>query len=115
MVEIFIASKLMYATRFYPIPPNSQKSIQKSIIEYINFPQKVNTISQEEMWKTKQYGGIKLTNVQIKSEPSKAKWLVEIVTNPNLKINLDIFTKLIGTQKGNISGKELIFLQKSYF
>ena len=92
-----------------------QKSLQKSIIEYINFPNKVNTISQEEMWKTKQYGGIKLVNLQIKSETSKAKWLVEIATNPHLKINLDIFTNLIGTQKGNISGKDIIFKKKSYF
>ena len=109
VVEMFLASKLIYATKFYPIPTNMQKSLQKSIIEYINFPNKVNTISQEEMWKTKQYGGIKLVNLQIKSETSKAKWLVEIATNPHLKINLDIFTNLIGTQKGNISGKDIIF------
>ena len=114
VVEIFLASKLIYATKFYPIPPTIQKNLQKSIIEYINFPQKVHTIAQEEMWKTKQYGGIKLINIQIKSETSKAKWLVEIATNPHLKINLDIFTRLIGKQKGNIIGKDLIFLQKNY-
>ena len=46
--------------------------IQKSIFEYIHFLQKVITISQEEMWKTKQYGGIKLINVQIELESSKS-------------------------------------------
>ena len=100
---------------FTPYLQIYKEYIQKSINEYIKFPQNVNTISQEEMWKTKQNGGIKLINVQIKSETSKAKWLVEIVTNPHLKTNLDIFTKLMGTQKGNISGKDLIFKKKSYF
>ena len=31
------------------------------------------------------------------------------------KINLDIFTYLIGSQSGGISGKDIIFLEKSYF
>ena len=115
VVEIFLASKLIYAIKYYPIPLNIQVILQKSIFEYVNFPPKVNTIAQEEMWKTKQYGGIKLINIQTKSQTSKAKWLVEISTNLHLKINLDIFTTLIGVQKGNISGKDLIFLQKSYF
>ena len=63
------------------------------------------------MWKIKTYGGCKLVNVQIKSETSKAKWLMEMVTKPQFKINLDIFTNLVGTQKGNIKGRDLIFLQ----
>ena len=66
------------------------------------------------MWKIKSQGGIKLTNTQLKSEISKAKWLIDIVSNPGLKMNLDIFTTLIGTQKGNIRGRNLIFLSKSY-
>ena len=45
------------------------------------------------------YGGCKLVNVQIKSETSKAKWLMEMVTKPQFKINLDIFTNLVSTQK----------------
>ena len=59
-------------------------------------------------------GGIKLINIQIKSATSKAKWLTEIATNPHLKLNLDIFTRLLGKQKGYIDGRDLIFLQKSY-
>ena len=66
------------------------------------------------MWKVKCYGGIKLINIQIKSETSKAKWMIEMATNPDLKINLDIFTTFMGNQKGNIRGRDLIFLQKSY-
>ena len=56
------------------------------IFEYVSFPQKVITIAQKEMWKIKAYGGIKLINIQIKSETSKAKWLIELVTNPTLKL-----------------------------
>ena len=90
VLEIFLASKLIYATKFYPIPTDIQSKLQKAISDYINFPQKVPTIAQEEMWKTKPYGGIKLINLKIKSETSKAKWLIEIATNPSLKLNLDI-------------------------
>ena len=66
------------------------------------------------MWNTKQYGGIILIKIQIKSQTSKAKWLEEISTNPHLKTNLDIFTTLIGVQQGNISGKDPIFLRFSF-
>ena len=89
--------------------------MQKAIFDYINFPNQVITISQAEMWKTKTKGGIKLINIQIKSETAKAKWLLEIATNDELKLNLMIFTSLLGQQKGNISGRDLIFLQTSYF
>ena len=115
IVETFLASKLIYAMKFYPIPKNIQKSLQKSIFDYINFPQKNVTIAQKEMSKVKSQGGIKVINLQIKSETSKAKWLIEIATKPDLQTNLNIFTTLIGTQKGNISGRDIIFLQKSYF
>ena len=114
VIEMFLASKLIYATKFYPIPSNIQKIMQRVIFNYINFPNRVITISQTEMWKTKTQGGIKLINLQIKSQTSKAKWLLDISTNPNLKLNLGIFTRLIGQQKGNISGRDLIFVQKSY-
>ena len=115
VIDIFLASKLIFATKFYVIPANIQKGIQKSIFDFINFPNKVITISQHEMWKTKTQGGIKLMNIKIKSETAKAKWLIDIVTNEHLKLNLNIFTRLIGQQKGNISGKDLLFLETSYF
>ena len=66
------------------------------------------------MWKTKINGGCKLINVQLKSETSKAKWLMDITTNPNLKVNFDIFSALVGNQKGNNSGKDLIFKSKPH-
>ena len=114
VIEIFLASKLIYAIKFYPIPLNIQKKMQQAIFQYINFPNRLVTISQSEMWKTKEQGGIKLINIQLKSEIAKAKWLVDIATNKNLILNLHIFTRLIGQQKGNISGRDLIFLPKTY-
>ena len=114
VAEMFLASKLVYAIKFYPIPTNFQKEIQDSISDFINFPNKVATISQKEMWKIKLNGGCKLVNVQIKSETSKAKWLMEIATKPQFKINLDIFSALIGPQKGQNQGRDLIFLPDSF-
>ena len=60
VVEIFLASKLIYAVKFYPIPVIYQKEIQDLIFDYINYPNKVITISQKETWKIKQNGGCKL-------------------------------------------------------
>ena len=114
VVDIFLASKLLYVINFYPIPKKSQRDIQESIVEFVNFPQTARTISQKEMWKTKVYGGIKLVNVQIKSETTKAKWLIELASNPDRKLNLDIFAQLTGKQKGGISGRDLIFLNQNY-
>ena len=114
VVEMFLASKLVYAIKFYPIPLNIQQDIQNSIFNYFNFPRKVITIGQRETWKTKQNGGCKLVNIQIKSETSKAKWLMEITTNPEFKIHLETFTNLVGIQKGNNKGKDLIFTSRTY-
>ena len=68
------------------------------------------------MWKIKLNGGCKLVNVQIeiKSETSKAKWMMEMATKPEFKVNLKIFSDLLGTHKGNNSGKDLIFMDRSY-
>jgi len=38
-----------------------------------------------------------------------------MLSNSELETNLNIFSTLIGKQKGNISGKDIIFLQKTYF
>ena len=114
VVEMFLASKLIYAIKFYPLPEIFQKQIQDSIFQYINFPLKVITIGQKETWKTKTYGGCKLANIQIKSETSKAKWLMDMITNPVLKLNFNIFTSLIGTQRGNTAARDLIFMHKPH-
>ena len=79
---MFLASKLIYAIKFYPLPELLQKQIQDTIFQYINFPLKVITIGQKETWKTKTNGGCKLANIQIKYETSKAKWLMDMITNP---------------------------------
>ena len=96
------------------MPSDMQKKLQSDILNFINFPHKVSTISQMEMWKIKSHGGLKLINIQIKSEISKVKWLIELASKTELKTNLDIFTALTGTQKGNISGRDLLFLEQSY-
>ena len=114
VIEMFLASKLIYAMKFYPLPPNTQKKLQKDFFSFVNFPRQVVTIAQQEMWKIKSQGGIKLINIQVKSETSKAKWLIEMASDASLQINLDIYCDLIGIQKGNISGRDLIFLEKSY-
>ena len=56
VVEIFLASKLIYATKFYPLPENIVKQMQAAIYEYLTFPNKVKTIAQKEMWKIKRNG-----------------------------------------------------------
>ena len=38
VVEMFLASKLIYAIKFYPLPEIFQKQIQDAIFQYINFP-----------------------------------------------------------------------------
>ena len=113
-VEMFLASKLVYAIKFYPLPDKFRQEIQNSIFSYVNFPNKVITIGQKEMWKIKKNGGCKLVNIQVKSETSKAKWLMEIATNPDFRIHLETFSNLVGVQKGDNKGKDLIFMDKNF-
>ena len=115
VADIFLASKLIYAIKFYPLPSHEQKTLQDNIFSFVNFPQKVVTVSQTEMWKIKSHGGLKLINIEIKSNISKVKWLIDIASKPNLKTSFDLFNRLVGTQKGHISGHDLLFLQTSYF
>ena len=61
VVEMFLASKLLYAIKFYPIPHEVHKKLQNDIFEFINFPQ-TNTIAQ--MWNIKSQGGIKLIDIK---------------------------------------------------
>ena len=76
--------------------------IQDNIFSFVNFPQNVVTISQAEMWKVKSHGGLKLINIEVKSDVSKVKWLIDMVSKPHLKTSFDLFSSLVGTQKGNI-------------
>ena len=43
-----------------------------------------------EMGKLRKNGGIKLIQTKTKSETPKIEWLVNMVTNPNLKTNLGV-------------------------
>ena len=111
---MFLASKMVYAIKFYPIPDTFRQKIQNSIFNCFNFPNKEVTIGQKETWKIKTNGGCKLVNIQIKSETSKAKWLMEITTNPDFKIHLQTFSNLVGVQKGDNKGKDLIFTSTTF-
>ena len=115
VVEIYLASKLIYAMNFYPIPLGTKNDLQKRIFNFVNFPHKVVTIAQKEMWKLREYGGIKLINLEVKSQSAQAKWLIQLASNDNFSINLSIFSRLLGPQIGDIKGKAIFFLQKSYF
>ena len=66
------------------------------------------------MWKLPQHGGIKLINLDLKSQSAQAQWLIQLASNENFSTNLNIFSRLMGPQKGDIKGKDLFFLQKSY-
>ena len=114
VAEMFLASKLVYAIKFYPIPEKFRKEAQDAIFKYFNFPNKVITIGQKETWKIKPNGGCKLVNIQVKSETSKAKWLMEIATNPDFKIHLETFSIIAGIQKGENQGIDLIFMDKTF-
>ena len=113
-VDIFITSTLVYAIKFYPIPKDLERQLRTNIRDFMNFPHNVNTVAQKEMWRLKEHGGLKLVNVQIKSQISKAKWLIELVSNPELSSHFQLFLRLLGPQKGNISGRHLLFLETSY-
>ena len=115
VAETFLASKLVYAMKFYPIPKAIQQEIQSDILSYVIFPNKVITVAQKEMWKTRHNGGLKLVNIQLKSETCKAKWLIEMVTDETRTTNLNVFTTLMGAQRGGIKGIDLLFLQKPYY
>ena len=99
VVESFIASKLVYAIKFYVIPKDMEKKLRQDIFQFINHPHRVTTVAQKEMWRLKEKGGIKLVN-EIKSEVSKAKWLIDITINPSLTLSYSIFHNLLGVQKG---------------
>ena len=115
VAEIYLASRLIYAMNFYPIPLGTKNTLQKNIFNFVNYPHKTITIAQQEMWKTRECGGIKLINLDVKSQSAQAKWLIKLVSNENFILNLNVFSRLLGTQIGDIKGKDIIFLQKSYF
>ena len=112
VIEIFHASRLWYAATFYNIAPSKIKMLQKKFVEYVNYPHTSLTISEQEMKKLRKHGGAKVIDIQTKTEASKIRWLMELATNPNLQIHMNIITTLIGHQKGSLTGLELFFITK---
>ena len=114
VLEIFHASRLWYAANFYPIPTDILRQITEDFWTYINYPSKKITVSKDEATKLREDGGLKLVDIQIKSTASKVKWLMEVVSDPSLKTNLDLITILLGIQKFDIKGKDLFFVPTPY-
>ena len=116
VIEIYHASKLFYASNFYAIPPDIEKDISDAFLDYITFPKKgVGTqVSRKEMEKLRLDGGLKLVNISVKSVTPKVHWLMRLITDENLKVQLSLFNSLIGTQVGGLKGQDLIFTENSY-
>ena len=114
VVEIFHASKVWYAARFYPIPPPVTKALQKAFFDYVNYPRNTVTVKQEEMHKLRKHAATKLINIQAKAEASKIKWLIDLCVDPKLTVHLALMDRLLGEQKGKCSGKDLFFNTKHY-
>ena len=112
VIEIFHASKVWYAARFYPIPLPIMKALQKAFFDYVNHPRNNVTGKQEEMHKLRKHGGTKLINIQAKAEASKIKWLIDLCVDPKLTVHLALMDRLLGEQKGKCCGKDLFFTTK---
>ena len=84
-------------------------------MDYITFPKKGNIpqVSKKEMEKLKIDGGLKLINVALKAQTPKVHWLMRLITDEKLKIQLDLFNSLIGIQKGQLTGQDIIFTENS--
>ena len=107
VIEIFHASRLWYAAKFYPIPPTLDSELQQAFCDYINYPHKTVTIKREELYKLREHRGAKFVHVQAKSEASKVQWLIDLYINPTLSGQLAFVTELLGDQKGKLHGSDL--------
>ncbi len=114
VIEIFHASKLWYAASFYNIPAYMKKELQDSFFQYINFPHSTATVSQAEMKKLRLHGGVKLIDIQTKTDTYKVKWLMELVTIESLHFHSKLIASLIGMQKGGLQGTEIFFTTHQY-
>ena len=116
VIEIFHASKLFYASNFYPIPPDIEKEVTHAFLDYITFPKKgkIPQVSRKEMEKPRLEGGLKLINIAIKSQTPKVHWLIRILTDDSLRAQLHLFNSLIGVQSGNLTGQDIVFAENSY-
>ena len=113
VTEIFHASRLWYASSFYPVPERYKKDLQKCFKDYANFPRSP-TVSESEMKKLRLDGGIKLIDIQTKLEASRCLWLFDLIENPNLATHLSVVDSLIGPQKGGLDITDIVFTNKYY-
>ena len=114
VIEIFHASKLFYAANFYSIPEDMLKDITKAFIDYLNFPSKKHNVSKMEMEKLRDFGGLKLINLQLKAECPKIQWLMKLITKDHLTTHRKVFETLMGLENGYLNGFDMIFAETSY-
>ena len=114
VVEIFHASKLFYAANFYPIPKDMVKEIDNAFLDYVNFPNAKPMVSKMEMEKLREFGGLKLINIQLKAETPKIKWLMRLITDEELTAHKAIFESLLASEGLYLTGCEIIFAEPSF-
>ena len=114
VIEIFHASKLFYASNFYPIPPPMVQEVERFFTEYINFPARKNMVSRMEMEKLREFGGLKLINIQLKAETPKIKWLMRLISDENLSAQRGVFDLLMASDNLYLTGCEIIFAETSF-
>ena len=85
-------------------------------MDYITFPKKgkIPQVSKMEMEKLRVDGGLKLINISLKSLTPKVHWLIRLITDETLKVHLHLFNSLMGVQKGQLRGQDIIFAENSY-
>ena len=114
VIEIFLASKLWYAASFYNIPKAMCDDLHRSFFEFINFPRLASTVSQNEMKKLRLDGGVKLIDIDAKSDAYRICWLIELLDKEHLSVHLAVVTSLLGAQKGGLEGSDLFFTTNDY-
>ena len=114
VIEIYHASKLWYAANFYAIPAALEKEIDDAFVEFLIYPKTQRQTRRKEMEKLREFGGIKLMNTKLKSETPKAHWLIRMITDSELRFHRQIFNEIIGLQKGQLTGDDVIFAEASY-
>ena len=114
VLEIFVASKLLYAAKFYCMPKSFYTSLQRQFTQFVNCPRKQGTVCEAELFKMRADGGLQLVHLLTKSQASKCAWLVRIITLPALTLNLKLFTALFGEQLSHKRGVEILFSPHSY-
>ena len=91
-----------------------KNELQQAFRNYINFPAGVPTVTQQELFKLRKHGGIKLIHIDTKSTASKIKWLIEMTTNPKLTLHLHTITRIMQHQPAGLKGIDLIFASEYY-